>query len=139
VDASRDFLYSLNGSNTQVLDGTTHAVLATIAGSGPVEEDTLLNRFYIGTGTGFNIYDGLTNSLVDSVNLPAGQSLQTWDMEDGSHRLYVITCTDTSVDTAPPLHGARQEQTLALPVGFRSRQRNRMLFAMRFLRRLRGA
>jgi len=84
-------LYVNNGGGTQVLDGSTNAVLATVAYSGEVEADTLLNRYYIGSGSGINILDGLTNTLIDSILLPFGQSFQTMGMEDGSNLLYVIT------------------------------------------------
>jgi hypothetical protein len=84
-------IYVTNGGGTQILDGTTYAVLATVPFSGAVEEDTSLNRFYIGSGSVINIFDGVTDGLVDSILLPGGQLFQSMDMEDGSGLLYVIT------------------------------------------------
>ncbi len=108
-------VYANNGSNTQVLDGTTHAVLATIPVTGTIEEDTLLNRFYISTGTGINIYDGLTNALIDSIVLPGGETFQGMDMEDGSSRLYVLgSGNHLLVYDMTPSGGVPEPATLAL-------------------------
>lgn len=76
----------------QVLDGTTHALLATIAlvTGGVPEVSTLLNQIYVIDVGLIKVFNGVTNALLESFALPDGYSPFNLEIADGDDRLYAL-------------------------------------------------
>jgi len=87
-------LYSFSASSTAIWDGNNYASLGSVPFTGnTIEVDPTLNRFFIGTGSTINVFDGASNTLVDTISLPTGYSLlgMKWGqaLKQGGSRLYV--------------------------------------------------
>ncbi|NLF68877.1 MAG: hypothetical protein GX575_07460, partial [Candidatus Anammoximicrobium sp.] len=85
-------LYAINtGTNSlQVLNGTTHAVIATVGAGGDTAVDTALDRLYFVQGGAISVYNGSGTSLLGTITLPDGYTANSMDMAVGDDRLYVL-------------------------------------------------
>ncbi|HPM82413.1 MAG TPA: GEVED domain-containing protein, partial [Candidatus Anammoximicrobium sp.] len=86
-------LYALNTSTwtLNVLNGTTHAVTATIPGAaGDVAVDTALDRIYFIQGGAIQVYNGAGTTSLGTISLPVGYTPYQLDMAVADDRLYVL-------------------------------------------------
>jgi DNA-binding beta-propeller fold protein YncE len=95
VNAVTNRLYSGNGATTQVIDGATESVLATLPAVGPVAVDTVTNQAYVSdaASSSVKIFDGATNGLTGTIPLPAGSSPGAIAFNSATGRLYLIVST----------------------------------------------
>jgi YVTN family beta-propeller protein len=88
-------LYFASGSDLQVRDGTTHALLATIPGAGTtgsVGVDTSRNRAYVANSGNrvVQVIDGVTNTVVESVSLGPNETPWQVAVDTTKDRIYVV-------------------------------------------------
>jgi len=87
-------LYFASGTDLQVRDGTSHALLATITGAGgtgSVAVNTARNRIYVADSNNslVKVIDGATNTVVDSFSLGTNTTPSLVAVDEGKNRLYV--------------------------------------------------
>lgn len=86
-------MYAQDGLNTQVIDGATESVLATLPAGGPVAVDSSENRVYVSdaASSSIRIFDGATNGLTGNILLPFGSSPGAIAINDATGRVYLIS------------------------------------------------
>ena len=100
ANSAMNRLYARVGANTQVIDGATETVLATLPAGGLVAVDSSANRVYVSDAisSSVKIFDGATNGLIGTVLLPAGSSPGAIAVNSANGRVYVIASTPSGAD-----------------------------------------
>ncbi|MGQ0651036.1 MAG: YncE family protein [Betaproteobacteria bacterium] len=91
--------HQISSTQLDILDGNTHAIVNTVAltgGTSWLSISSLLNQWVVADGSStLRVFDGISNSLLETFSMPTGWHPYMTDIADGDDRLYVVASHDS--------------------------------------------